>query len=44
MQVISEMKAHGGAIKCVKAMPMNAGDCIFATAGDISDKCIHIWD
>ena len=48
MQVVSEMRAHNGAIKCVKAMPtVNgglAGDAIFATAGDISDKCIHIWD
>ena len=48
MQVISEMKAHHGAIKCVKAMPMRGGqtvgDAIFATAGDMSDKCIHLWD
>ena len=48
MQVISEMKAHNGVIKCVKAMPISGGsnveNCIFATAGDLSDKCIHIWD
>jgi WD40 repeat protein len=48
MQVISEMKAHNGAIKCVKAMPISGGNTvenyIFATAGDHNDKCIHIWD
>jgi len=47
--LISDIKAHQGVIKCVKTMHTNSdgetvGDRIFATAGDKNDKCIHVWD
>ena len=49
MQLISDIKAHSGVIKCVKTMYTHpngetVGDRIFVTAGDKSDKTIQIWD
>jgi WD40 repeat protein len=49
MQMISDIKAHTGIIKQVKAMPLNSqgdfiGQQIFVTAGDKNDKTVQIWD
>lgn len=45
MQIISDIKAHQGAINCVKVKSNNQdGENIFVTAGDRYDKCMHIWD
>ena len=45
MQLVSDIKAHSGVIKCVKTMYTHpngetVGDRIFVTAGDKSDKTI----
>jgi len=52
MKQISDIKAHQGAIKCVKASMGSGGegevdgaaDSLFVTAGDKSDKSLHLWD
>lgn len=52
MKQISDIKAHQGAIKCVRASLGSgsddggdgATDSLFVTAGDKSDKSLHLWD
>lgn len=52
MKQISDIKAHQGAIKCVRASLGSGGDeggdgatdSLFVTAGDKSDKSLHLWD
>lgn len=51
MKQISDIKAHQGAIKCVKASlgtenteGDGATDSLFVTAGDRTDKSLHLWD
>lgn len=42
---VHDLKAHTGAIKCAKHQSNATGvKGVFATAGDKSDKCVHLWD
>ena len=41
MQMVSDITAHNGVIKCVKTMPRTK---TFVTAGDKNDKTLMLWD
>ena len=49
MQLTSEIMAHQSVIRCVKTMHTDqsglpVGDKIFATASDLRDKTVMVWD